>query len=356
MSDVRIGIIGLGLMGRVHSGNAEDVGATVVAGADIAASSRSKFADQFDVPTYETHTDMLAEEMLDAVVVATPNRYHEVAAVDALEAGCYALVEKPLAHSLESAARIVKAARESSGYGMVGFNSRFSPAAKITRAYRDAGQFGDIDHVEATFVRRRGIPAPGSWFTNRELSGGGSLIDVGVHVIDLAVDVLDFPAPSEVGGIARASFAPLDDYADPEGFSASWDDTEGGFDVDDSVSAFIRFETGQTISLAVAWATNRSPANELVVWGTEAGAKFELEGEIVTLYETRNLGVDHHVTSKLDARGGPDDHVEEMRHFIDTVESGGPTTMNTLEQALDVQRIIDGIYRSSELKRAVRLG
>lgn len=340
-------------MGHVHGENVARLGGQVVAGADIDPTSRDEFANEFGVPTYESHPELLAEEDLDAVIITIPNRYHEAAAVDALEADCYVLVEKPLAHSLESAVRIVDAARTSAGYCMVGFHSRFSPAAKATRAYRDEGRFGVIDHVEATFVRRRGIPAPGSWFTSLELAGGGSLIDVGVHVIDLAMDVLEFPAVSEVSGTTRTSFGPREDYADPDGFGANWDDSEGEFDVDDSVSAFLRFETGQTISLEVAWATNRPPANELVVWGTDAGAKFELEGEVVTLYETGTLGVDHHVTSKLDARGGPDGHLEEMRHFIEAVEVGEEPTMNTLDQALEVQRIIDGIYRSGESEQAV---
>jgi predicted dehydrogenase len=356
MTGVRIGIVGLGLMGRVHARNVIDVDGQIVAGADVAPSAREEFAEEFAVPTYEEHTELLAEETLDAIVITTPNRYHEPAAVAALESGVNVLVEKPLAHSLESAKRIAAAARQSSAFCMIGFHSRFSPAATATRAYRDAGRLGEISHVEATYIRRRGIPTPGSWFTNGELSGGGSLIDVGVHVVDLAMYVLDFPEVAEVTGVARTNFGPRDDYADPDGFSAGWEGTTGRFDVDDSVSAFVRFETGQSISLEVAWATNRPPANELLVRGTEAGAKFEIEGEVVELYETGNLGVDHYVTSELDARGGPDGHVAEMEHFVEAISSGVPPEMNTIEQGLTIQRIIDGIYRSSESGRACQIG
>jgi len=354
MTDVRVGVIGLGLMGRVHAGNAEDVGATVVAGADVSPDPRAEFIEEFDVPTYDSHEAMLEAEDLDAVVITTPNKFHEETAVAALEDDCYVLVEKPLAHTLDSASRIADASAASEGYCMVGFHNRFAPASRAARAYRDEGRFGDIEHVEATYVRRRGIPAPGSWFTNRELAGGGSLIDVGVHVIDLAMDLLEFPEVVEVSGITRSSFGSREDYADPEGFGASWDDVEGGFDVDDSVTAFLRFASGQTISLEVAWATNRTPANELVLRGTEAGAELELEGKVVELFETGNGGVDHHVTSTVDARGGPDGHVAEMRHFVDAAAAGEPVTMNTAEEGLEVQRIVDGIYRSSETGRAVR--
>jgi len=355
MTDVRLGVVGLGLMGRVHARNATELGAHVVAGADVAPVSREEFEAEFGVPTYETHESLLREEDVDAVVTTTPNRYHEPTAVAALEAGCDVLVEKPLAHSLESAERIAEAEREAPGFCMIGFHSRFSPAAKATRAYADAGRFGEISHVEATFVRRRGIPSPGSWFTTADLSGGGALIDVGVHVVDLSLFVLGFPAPTEVSGVARSNFGTRDDYADPDGFADTWTGGSDTFDVDDSVSAFLRFQTGQTVSLEVAWATNRPPASELVVRGTSAGAAFEMEGEVVELYETGNHGVDHYVTSEIDARGGPEGHVAEMEHFLEASAAGVLPTMNTVDQGLAVQRVIDAIYRSSESGRAVAL-
>jgi predicted dehydrogenase len=352
---VRLAVVGLGLMGRVHARNATECGARIVGGADVAAGSREEFRAEFGVPTYETHEELLEAEDVDAVVITTPNRFHEPAAVAALEAGCDVLVEKPLAHTLESAERIAEAAASAPGFCMLGFHSRFSPAAKATRAYIEAGRFGEVNHVEATYVRRRGIPNPGSWFTTTELSGGGSLIDVGVHVVDLALYVLGFPTPTEVSGVTRSNFGAREDYADPDGFAGTWGsvDRDTEFDVDDSVSAFLRFDTGQTISLEVAWATNRPPASELVVRGTNAGATFEMEGEVVELYETGNHGVDHYVTSEIDARGGPEGHLAEMEHFLEASGAGVLPTMNTIEQGLAVQRIIDAIYRSSESGRAV---
>lgn len=355
MTQPRVGVVGLGLMGRVHARNLIDSGGRVVAGADISPDARATFADEFDVPTYEDHDALLEASPVDAVVVTTPNRFHEVAAVAALEAGCDVLVEKPLAHSLPAAERIVAAAEQSAGFCMVGFHNRFSPATTVALAYRDAGRLGEISHIEASLVRRRGIPSPGSWFTNEQLSGGGALIDIGVHIIHLALCVLDFPAVVEATGTARTDFGARNDYADPDGFSSTWESAAATFDVDDSVSAFIRCETGQTIAVEIAWASNRPPANELVVRGTEAGMQFELEGEIVELYETSRLGVDHYVTSEIDARGGPDGHVVEVERFLNSVATGIPPEMNTIEEAIAVQRVIDGLYRSSESCRSVAL-
>lgn len=348
----RIGIIGLGLMGRVHARNVNNLGGTVVVGADISSAARDEFTDEFGVPTYEGHEGLLESETVDAVVITTPNRFHEPSAVAALEDGCDVLVEKPLAHSIEAAGRIATAADRAEGFCMVGFHNRFSPAATAAKAYADAGRFGDIGHIEATYVRRRGIPSRGSWFTNAKLSGGGALIDVGVHVVDLALSILDFPDVTEVTGVARSNFGARDDYADPDGFARTWTSESDDFDVDDSVSAFIRCSTGQTIALEVAWATNRPPANELLVRGTRAGARFELEGEIVELYETSQLGVDHYVTSEIDARGGPDGHLAEMECFLEAVGSGDAPDQNTVAEGLAVQRVLDAIYRSSETGRA----
>lgn len=355
MTDVGIGVIGLGLMGRVHAANAVDLGGRVVAGVDVEKGPRTEFATEYDVPTYGAVDEMLESETIDAVIITTPNKFHEPAAVTALEEGCHVFIEKPLAHTLRAAQRIAKTARTSPGFCMVGFHSRFSPATIATRGYRDAGRFGDICHVEATFIRRRGIPAHGSWFTNAELSGGGALIDVGVHVIDLALYLLDFPTVEEITGVTRTNFGPRDDYADPEGFAARWTGGNGTFNVEDSVSAFIRCADDRTISLEVAWATNRPPANELIIRGNEAGAKFELEGEMVELYETGNVGVDHYVTTEIDARGGPDGHLKEMECFLNGVLGDTPPRMNSVEEALVVQEIIDAVYRSSKQGKACSL-
>jgi predicted dehydrogenase len=350
MSGPAIGIVGLGTMGRLHARNVSELGADVVAGADVDEGTRAEFAAEFDADTYESHEDLLD---VDAVIVTTPNRFHEEIAVDALEAGCCVLLEKPLAHTLESAERIAEAARRSSGFCMVGFHNRFSPAAATAKAYADAGRLGEITHVEADYVRRRGIPAPGSWFTDEELAGGGALIDVGVHVIDLVLYLLDFPDLVEVTGVTRSQFGDREDYADPDGFGAGWDAGGNTFDVDDSVSAFLRTESGQTISLEVAWATNRSPSKDVVLRGTEAGAALEVGGSDVELYETGTVGIDHHVESTVTGTVDRRDHAAEAEQFLAAVERGEAPSTNTVEEALAVQRVIDAIYRSSRSGRAV---
>ena len=355
MSGPKIGVVGLGTMGHIHASNARQVGGEVVAGADVSADARESFTREFGASVYDSHEDMLDEASVDAVVITTPNAFHESVAVAALDADCDVMIEKPLADSLEAGKQIATAEDRSEGFCMVGFHNRFSPAAITAKSYAERGRFGEITHVEANYVRRRGIPAPGSWFTNAELAGGGALIDVGVHVIDFVLYLLGFPEITEVSGVSRSEFGSRPDYADPDGFGGSWTERGGSFDVDDSASAFLRCADGRTISLEVAWATNREPTNDVLLRGTEAGGRLEVGGDDLELYETGTAGIDHHVSSTITGELARHGHLAEVEVFLDAVERGQPPEENTVAEALTVQRIVEAIYESSNTERAVPL-
>src|SRR6056297_1694647 len=203
-SPVRLGVVGLGFMGQTHATNAEELGHEVVAGADLVPETREEFARTYDAATYEAFDEMYAAEDLDAVAVATPNAYHEPAAVGALERGYDVLCEKPLAHTLESAERIAAAAADSEGFCAVNFHNPFSPATEMFKEYQAEGRFGDMNHVRANYVRSRGIPGVGSWFTDESLSGGGAVVDIGVHAIDYALYLLEYPEVEEVFAVTRS--------------------------------------------------------------------------------------------------------------------------------------------------------
>mgnify|MGYP006274881787 CR=1 FL=1 len=349
-SGVRVGIVGLGGIGHHHAERLESLGADLVGGMDVDAGAREHFVREFDAHAFEDAGELY--DMVDAVLITTPNRFHEDYAVSALEWGLDVLLEKPLAHTLESAERIAAAAREAEGICMVGFNNRFAAPVEVLKHYQGEGRFGDVNHVEANYVRRRGVPGRGSWFTTKDVSGGGSLIDIGVHAIDLALYFLDFPEVVEVSGVARSEFGGRDDYT----YIDMWGDDSGpeDFDVDDSVSAFIRTADGATVSLEAAWATNRPENNDFFVRGTEGGAHFDRGSGDLTLFEN-GVGGGHHLTdTDVDTRE-VDTHRAEQAAFLEAVETGEPPTRNTVEQALTVQRVIDGIYRSTDEGQAVRI-
>ncbi|QFU83516.1 Gfo/Idh/MocA family protein [Natronorubrum aibiense] len=354
-SDIGVGIVGLGGMGHLHAQSITELGADVVAGADLVDAQRQRFADEFGATTYETHEGLVADDAVDAVIVTTPNRFHEPITVDALEAGCDVLVEKPLAHSLESADRIAETAARTGGICMVGFHNRHAASMAMFDEYHARGRFGELTHIEANYVRRRGVPGPGSWFTDPELAGGGALLDIGVHALDLALYTLEFPEITEVSGVARTTFGHDEEYADPDGFGDNWDAEAETYEVDDSVSAFIRTAEGQTISLEAAWATNREESMDFRIRGTEGGAQFDIGDTNLDILETGTAGGDHYADVTLTGDSSLTGYTEQDAQFLEAVATGTPPETNTLEEALTVQRVIDAIYRSSETGRAVEL-
>ena len=349
-STVQVGIVGLGGIGRYHADCLERQDqAELAGGMDVDPGARDSFGAEYGVDTYGDAEALF--ERVDAVIVTTPNAYHEEYAVAALRAGLSVLVEKPLAHTLDSAERIAEAAADAPGICMVGFHLRYEPDVEALQSYRGDGFFGEIEHVDASYIRRRGIPGQGTWFTDTDIAGGGALIDLGVHAIDLALYCCGYPDVVEVSGVTRSNFGTRSDYVDVDG----WGVEDGVFSVDDSVTAQLRTADDTTISVDIAWASNREDEKSLRIRGTDGGAFLDLKGES-TLYESSPAGVDHHRTTELevgdDAPGG---HEAEQAAFVDAVANGRTPTRNTVQQALTVQRIVDAIYRSSEDGRAIRL-
>ncbi|AEH37785.1 Gfo/Idh/MocA family protein [Halopiger xanaduensis] len=350
--DIGIGVVGLGGMGHLHARAVEELGASVVAGADLVPEQQQRFADEFNAATYETHEDLLENDDVDAVIVTTPNRFHEPITVAALEAGRHVLVEKPLAHTLESAERVARTAAESDAICMVGFHNRHAASMVMFEEQHARGRFGELTHVEANYVRRRGVPGPGSWFTDPDLAGGGALLDIGVHALDLALYALDFPEIVEVSGTARTTFGTREEYADPEGFGDNWDAESETYEVDDSVSAFIRCADGTTVSLEAAWATNREESMDFRIRGTEGGAQFEIGDTNLKLLETGTAGSDHYADIQLTGEESMTGYAQQDEQFLRAIRSDAPPETNTVAEALTVQRVIDAIYRSSESGRA----
>lgn len=214
---------------------------------------------------------------------------------------------------------------------MVGFNNRFSAAATVIAAYVANGRFGELTHVEANYIRRRGIPDHGSWFTKRTVAGGGALIDIGVHAIDLALYFLGYPEPEEVLGIVRSEFGSQTEYAHPDGRDKV--SHVDAFEVDDSVSAFIRCADNTSVSLEVAWATNRPPSNKFVIRGTKAGAIFDRDTGELTIYETDMNGTKHFRDTQITV-SGVDTHEQQDSTFLQAVAAHEPPETNVVEQAL----------------------
>lgn len=355
MSDpVQVGVVGLGRMGSHHADHVEDLGHEIVGGADVADRNRDRFARAFDVPTFASYEELYDAERPEAVVIATPNGFHAGATIAALDRGIAALTEKPLATNMREAEEVVAAAERSDAIAMVGFHNRFAPAMSLLKEYHET--MGEIRHVEAEYIRRRGVPNPDSWFTDESLAGGGALIDIGVHALDFAMAAAGFPDPIEVSGVTRRLHADQEDYADPEGWSAAHGAMRGGdIDVEDWSTAFIRCEEDITISLTVAWASDREESRALRVQGSHGGAQCTIGGDTVTLLGAQIGEHDHYVDTTLTPGEEKLPYAAEMEYFLDAVATNTEPAMATVEEALTIQRTIDGIYASAARGEAVNL-
>lgn len=350
-TNIRIGIVGLGEVGHQHADQVIDLNATLVGGVDINEDARNHFEDKYDVPTFKRFENF-KENRIDAVIITTPNKFHEKYTISALQSGINVLLEKPLAHTLDSAENIAEVADSTDAFCMVGFNNRFRPAIEVFKEYQRGEKFGDLTHIDANYVRRRGIPGRGSWFTTQEISGGGALIDIGVHAVDLVLHFLDFPDIVEVSGKTRSEFGGREDYTYLQMYG---EDSEGEFNVDDNTTAFLRTASGQTVSLEVAWAANRPPSNKFVIEGTEGGATIDRKKNDLTLYEVSSSKTSHFKDTKIKTNE-ENLYKREQRYFFNCIDSKNEIERNTVEQALEVQRVIEAIYQSDKEDKAIYLG
>ena len=342
---VRVGIIGAGNIARAAHipGYQAQADVELVALADAVPGRAAELASEFGIPQgYDSPAEMLANESLDAVSVCTPNVAHKEATLLALNAGVHVLCEKPIAMNLAEGREMAAAARRAGKTLQIGLHYRFTSEAQALKRFIDAGEMGDIYYGEATYLRRRGIPGWGV-FTQKALQGGGALIDIGVHHLDHTLWLMGNPTPVSVSGMACAAFGKRENIVTPR---VPWDPAR--FDVDDMGVAFVRFASGASLVLRACWAAHiERNLEETRILGTEGGAY------MTPLRIFKDM---HGTMMDLTPTGLPEvkPHTKEIEHFVACVR-GETECLVVPEQVLDVQAVIDAIYKSSESGREVRL-
>ncbi|WP_440767027.1 Gfo/Idh/MocA family protein [Natronorubrum sp. DTA7] len=347
-----IGVVGLVTYGLHRAKILEEFGHRLY-GADPSLETLGDIAPKFEGGLYEQRAELF-EEDIDALVITTPNKFHEPVAVDAMKQGIDVFIEKPLAHSLESAERITEVAAETGQVCMIGFQSRFINVCNILKWYIDEGKLGEITHIEASYTRRRGVPGRGSWYTSDEIAGGGAVIDIGIHVFDLLFYFLDSPAVTNLVSSTRCDFGHRESYA----YLDMWgeDDEAKMFNVEDAASGFIEFDDGTTASIEIAWATNAEPEHAYYIHGTEMGARLDItdivdsEADVVQMldfFSVESGGADHFLDISVTTDQN-DPYREQMREFTEAVQTREQPSINTPEQALDVQRVVHRIYEQND--------
>ena len=333
---VRAAVVGLGWPGMQHlKGYIADPRSEIIAVCDLDETHAAKVAAEYKIQNiYTNHLEMLKNRDIDAVSVCLPNFLHAPISIDALNAGKHVLCEKPPARSAQEAKAMADTAAENGKTLMYALVQRFGGNAQRLKQLVTAGELGDIYFGKAAYVRRRGIPiGKEGWFVDRERSGGGALIDIGVHALDCIWWLMNSPRPVEVMGAVYSHFGHLVP-----------DDVK--YDVDDGTFAQIRFENGATIILETTWALNLPGDNYIKVAGTKAGATLNP----FTLY-TEEDGKEVDKPLNAPRINGFD---EEVKHFIGCIIDG-KEPISSAEQGIMLMQMLDGIYASAENGQSIHI-
>ena len=356
---LKIGIIGAGGMAQYHVAGFRQANADIVAIADLNEAAAKKTADEYGITqVFDKVEDMLEKvPEIDAVSVIVPNKFHAPLAIQALKAGKHVFCEKPPALNAAQMQEMIDAESASGKRLMFNFNNRARPESYAMKQYIENGVVGKINSAQAKWIRRTGIPGFGGWFTTKDMAGGGPLIDL-LHMIDLAMFLMEYPEPAYVLGQT------FDDFITNKNFKGPWGipDREGGVtDVESAAHGFVTFKTGQALSLQVSWAELVKREEVSVVFqGTKAGGKIErlfgIDGIDETSIDRCELYVQENgnsVNREVVVEACEDmGRSRSAANFIKAIE-GAETALNESSEALKLMRIIDAIYESAKSGKPV---
>ncbi len=353
---LKIGVIGCGSISEEHlSAYARNPDAEILALCDIDPERLVIRGEQFHVDPAMCFTDehemLRACPGLDAVSVCTWNSAHARCAIAALNAGKHVLCEKPMAVTAEEAEAMKAAAERSGKLLMIGFVRRFGNDCAVLKDLIDNGYFGDLYYAKATYLRRKGCP--GGWFGDRSRSGGGPLIDLGVHVIDLCRYLMGDPKPVSVYGVTFDRLGDRSGIKSKAAYLAAGHTENDRFDVEDLASAMIRFDNGAALHVEASFSLNiEKDTGTIELFGTKAGAKLDPE---LTVYSEMNGYMTNVTLANPTALSFDGLFQKEIDHFVGCVRTGAPCR-NPAEDGMTLMKIITGIYRSAAEGHEVILG
>lgn len=350
MEKIKVGIIGTGGISAVHAAGYSALDNTVIHSVcDINEQRVNDFAKKHGVQNiYTDYMKMLKKHDLDAVSICTPNHLHAQMSIDALKAGCHVLCEKPMAINATQAVMMQKAADESKKLLMIGFVRRFGNDAGIVKDYIDNGFFGDIYYTKVSYLRRNGCP--GGWFSSKAESGGGPLIDLGVHVIDLACYLMGNYEVHSVFGSTFSHLGRMDHIKQSKAYSSA--DSGVIFDVEDLTCAMIRFKNGAVLFVDTSFSLNiKKDSGVIELFGTKAGARIDPGLEIFSAINDYMVDIKPAGDNSLSFSGLFEN---EIAHFIECVEKG-TECKSPASDGVKLMKIIDAIYLSAEERREIIL-
>lgn len=345
MEKKKIGVVGLGSISNHHlNAYKNNPACEIYALCDVNEQRAKEKAEKYGAAkVYTDFKAMCNDADVDAVSICTWNNTHAELSIAALEAGKHVLVEKPLCKTVEEALKIQQAVERTGKLLQVGFVRRFGTNAQIAKTFIDGGDLGEIYYAKASCLRRLGNP--GGWFADKERSGGGPLIDLGVHVIDLCWYLMGKPKVKSVSGNTYNKLGNRSNVKNLKYYKAADYDASSNT-VEDLANAMIRFENGASLLVDVSFTLHASK-NEVAVklFGEKGGVELEPELLLVTEKHDTILNMTPQVTQ-------PSFDVEkafqaEVDHFIECIGTG-VSPVSPVTDGVEMMKILSGIYQSAE--------
>ena len=338
MKEIKVGIIGSGSI-ATHKhlpGHLKVEGVSVIAACDIDLQRAQNFADEHEIEyVFDSHHDLLTMPEIDAVSVCTPNNFHAEPTIAALKANKHVICEKPIAGNAVDGQAMVDAQKVSGKILQIGLQSRFGTEARTLRRLYEDGLFGHIYYARAMTIRRRGMGLVPT-FMQKSISGGGPLIDIGVHELDVLLWMIGYPKPVEAFGYATRKFGHRHDIV----HDGDWDRSK--FDVEDFAMGVIRFENDLTVNLETAWACHYQGMGGSFFMGDLAGASYHP----MRIYTDQDGEMIDYEPKPVTGFSG------EFESFHQAIRQNLPSPVPA-EEVLMTAKIFDAIYESSRIGRSV---
>ncbi|WP_079913247.1 Gfo/Idh/MocA family protein [Paenibacillus sp. 32352] len=352
---LKIGIIGSGGIAGSHvKAYRELTDVEIVAVADVIPGKAKQFIDFWNIPSAQPFDDYrrLLELDLDCVSICTPNVAHYQTTIDALKAGKNVMLEKPMSVTLNEAIEMAQTAKQTGFMLNIGFQPRYDPNMRIIQDIVQSGQLGKVYYIETGGGRRRGMP--GGTFISKDIAGAGAIADIGCYSLDMALNAMGYPKPVTVSASSSNYF----------GTNSRYHKEASRFDVEDFGVAMIRFENDLVLNFKISWAMHMDTLGPTLFLGTEGGLKVTPAGKgpwsgvfdgsvgaISYFHDVRG----QHVESQIPIiEHNKNLFHEKVRDFVHAVLEGKQAPIPG-EQIVRNQAIIDGIIRSSLLKREVTI-
>ncbi|MFC4302576.1 Gfo/Idh/MocA family protein [Cohnella boryungensis] len=353
MRNIRIGVIGTGSISEMHlNAYKKNPAVSLAAICDVNGARALQVAEKYGADkSYTDYRELLASSDIDAVSICTWNNTHAEISIAALKAGKHVLVEKPLCRTVEEALEIERTVRETGKLLQVGYVRRYDPNVRMLREFVDQDEFGPLYYAKASTIRRLGNP--GGWFADIERSGGGPLIDIGVHVIDLCWYLMGKPKTVSVSANTyrrlgnRSHIQHLSFYK-----AADYDASKNT--VEDMANALIRFENGSSLLVDVSFSLHaKKDEGSVRLYGEKGG--FEIDPEVLMVAEKHNtiLNIQPQTDSKA-GFSGEAAFQNEIDHFIECI-TNGTKPISPVEDGVEMMKILCGIYESATKGMEIRL-